>query len=144
MYKHILIPTDGSDRAQVSVAQGIELAIEIGAQITVVTVSEPFHASIVEPMRVRETLDAHDREADINATRVLDRASNAARAVGVNCSAVHVRHESVSTAIIEIAAQKGCDLIVMTSDRRHGMSAILHESKTVQVLKHCNIPVLVL
>jgi nucleotide-binding universal stress UspA family protein len=144
MYKHILIPTNGSDRAQAAIAQGVDLAKEIGAHTTVVTISEPFHPSIVEPMIMRKTLDAHDREADINAARILDRASDAARAVGVNCSTVHVLHESVYVAIIEIAEREGCDLIMMTLNRRRGMSAILHESKAAQVLKHCNIPVLVL
>lgn len=144
MYKHILVATDGSDQARDAFAQGVDLAKAIGAHITVVTVSEPFHASIVEPMRVSETLDAHDREAEINAARILDWASNAGKAVGVNCSAIHVRHESVYAAIIETAEQQGCDLILMTLNRRRGMAALLHESKAVQVLKHCDINLLVL
>lgn len=144
MYRHILIPTDGSDQAQFTVSKGIELAQEIGAQITVMTVSQPFCASFVEPMSVRDTLDSYDNRAEISAARILDRAKSAASAVGVNCSAVHERNLSVYTAIIEMAAQKGCDLIIMTLNERSGMSRLLHEDNTYQVLRHCKIPTLVL
>ena len=143
MYKHILVPTDGSDLAQAPVAKAVEIAKEIGALITVVTVSQPFHASIVEPMRVKDTLDTYDRHAEVTAAAVLGWASTASRAVGVNCSTVHVRHESVHVAVIEVAKQKGCDLIIMALNRHRGISAVLHESETVLVLKHCTISTLI-
>ncbi len=120
MYKHILIPADGSDQAQTTVAQGIELAKEIGAQITVATISQPFHASIVEPMRARNTMEDYDRKAEVNAAMVLDQANAAARAADVICNTIHVQHESVCAAIIAVAEQKRCDLIVMALNKRHG------------------------
>jgi nucleotide-binding universal stress UspA family protein len=144
MYKHILIPADGSDQAQTTVAQGIELAKEIGAQITVATISQPFHASIVEPMRARNTMEDYDRKAEVNAAMVLDQANAAARAADVICNTIHVQHESVCAAIIAVAEQKRCDLIVMALNKRHGIAAIMHESEAVQVLKHCKIPMLVI
>ena len=144
MYKHILVPAVGSDQAQATIAQGVELAKEIGAQITVATISQPFHPSIVEPMRVRDTVEDYERKAEVNAAMVLDQANAAARAVGVICNTIHVRHESVCAAIIEVAEQKRCDLIVMALHKRHGFTAIVHESEAVRVLKHCKIPVLVI
>ncbi len=144
MYKHILIPTDGSARTQAAVERGIEIAKESGAQITVITVSEPFHVLLVEPMPVRDTANLHDRQAEVKAAIVLDRVSAAASIVGVTCRTIHLQHDSVYTAIIETAEQRGCDLILMALRRGHGISTILHESKTIQVLKHCTIPVLVL
>jgi len=143
MYKHILVPTDGSDLAESTVAKAIEIAKEIGAQITVITVSHPFHASIIEPMRVKDTLDTYDRQAEDTATAILGRASAAARAIDVNCSTVHVRHESAHVAITEVANQNGCDLIIMALNRHRGISAVLHESETVLVLKHCTVPMLI-
>ncbi len=144
MYKHILVPTDGSDLAQATVAQAVDIAKEIGAHITVATISRPFHPSIVEPMRVRDTLDAFDRQAEISAAKILGSASTAAKVVGVNCNTVHVCHETAYAAIIEIAQQEGCDLIVMGLNRQHGLSAILHESDAALVMQHCAVPMLIL
>ncbi|KUM26318.1 hypothetical protein AU467_22515 [Mesorhizobium loti] len=144
MFRHILVPTDGSDQAQAAVVRAIEIAKEISAQITVLTVSEPFYASIVEPMRVTDTAEIHDRQAEVNAATVLGRAKVAASAANVNCSTIHLQHDSVYRAIIETADQRGCDLIVMTWPRRHTMLSHWHESKTVRVLKYCTVPVLVL
>lgn len=56
---------------------------------------------------------------------------------------VHVEHEHPYQAIIDTAELKGCDLIVMASHGRHGISAIVLGSETVKVLTHCKIPVLV-
>ena len=67
----------------------------------------------------------------------------AAQAAGVVCERVQVEHEHPYQAIIDTAESKGCDLIVMASHGRHGISAIVLGSETVKVLTHCKIPVLV-
>jgi len=64
-------------------------------------------------------------------------------AAGVACETVQVEHEHPYRAIIDTAASKGCDLIVMASHGRHGISAIVLGSETVKVLTHCKTPVLV-
>lgn len=143
-YKHVLVPTDGSGLAQATDAQATDIAKEIGAHITLATISRPFHPSIVEPMRVRDALDAYDRQAEISAAEILGSASAAAKVVGVNCNTVHVRHETAYAAIIGIAEQEGCNLIVMGLNRQHGLSAILHESGAVLIIKHCTVPMLIL
>ncbi|WP_137935504.1 universal stress protein [Mesorhizobium comanense] len=143
MFKHILIPTDGSSLAQGALAHAVEIAKEIGAKITVVAISDPFHASIVEPMRVKETLEAHDRLAESSAATILSRASAAAEAAGVTCNTVHVCAEPAHRAIVETAQKEGCDLIIMALNRHRGISAVLHESETVLVLKHCTVAMLI-
>ena len=55
MFKNILIATDGSDLAAKAVEQGILFAKEIGAKITAVTVTEPFHVLSVEPSQLEYT-----------------------------------------------------------------------------------------
>jgi nucleotide-binding universal stress UspA family protein len=65
------------------------------------------------------------------------------RSAGVACEAVHVEHEHPYRAIIDTAASKGCDLIVMASHGRHGITAIVLGSETVKALTHSKIPVLV-
>ena len=67
----------------------------------------------------------------------------AKQAAGFACEMIQVEHEDPYRAIIETADSKGCDLIVMASHGRRGISAIILGSETVKVLTHCKIPVLV-
>jgi len=66
-----------------------------------------------------------------------------AAAAGVNCDTVHVEHDHPYQAIIDMAARESCDLIVMASHGRRGVSAIMLGSETVKVLTHGAVPVLV-
>jgi nucleotide-binding universal stress UspA family protein len=56
---------------------------------------------------------------------------------------VQVEHDHPYLAIIDIAAKKSCDLIVMASHGRRGISAVVLGSETAKVLTHSSIPVLV-
>jgi nucleotide-binding universal stress UspA family protein len=67
----------------------------------------------------------------------------AVQAASVACETVQVEHEHPYRAIIDIADAKRCDLIVMSTHGRHGVSAIVIGSETVKVFTHCKIPVLV-
>jgi nucleotide-binding universal stress UspA family protein len=67
----------------------------------------------------------------------------AMQTAGVACETIQVEQEHPYQAIIDTADSKGCDLIVMASHGRHGLSAIILGSETVKVLTHCKIPVLV-
>ena len=78
-----------------------------------------------------------------HAGKTLGAVAQAAQVAGVPCETVHVEHEHPYQAIIDIAASKGCDLIVMASHGRHGISAIVLGSETVKVLTHSKIPILV-
>jgi nucleotide-binding universal stress UspA family protein len=77
------------------------------------------------------------------AEKYLHAAMETAAAAGVNCETMHVEHDQPYLAIIEAAAQRLCDLIVMASHGRRGISAILLGSETNKVLTHSTIPVLV-
>ena len=78
-----------------------------------------------------------------HAEETLSAVADAAQAAGVACEMIHVEHEHPYQAIIDTAESKGCDLIVMASHGRHGISAIVLGSETVKVLTHSKIPVLV-
>jgi nucleotide-binding universal stress UspA family protein len=69
--------------------------------------------------------------------------AHAAQAASVACEGVHVEHDHSKQRIIDAAASKGCDLIVMGSHGRHGISAIALGSETVNVLPHSKILVFV-
>lgn len=146
MYKNILIATDGSKLAHKAVDHGLELAKSIGAKVTAVIVEAPFNVFDVPASRtlqISREFEHHGQLAKEHATKVLDDVVSAAKRVGLNCDTVQIEHEQPYQAIIKTAADKGCDVIVMASHGRSGMTAVVLGSVTNKVLIHTAIPVLV-
>jgi nucleotide-binding universal stress UspA family protein len=143
MYKHILIPTDGSQLSQKAIDHGAKLAKALNAKITMLTVSEPFHIFALDPTMITVTPAEYKRRiADVTA-KYLKAAKDTAAAAGVTCDGVHVEHEHPYRAIIDTASKMGCDAIVMASHGRRGVSAMVLGSETVKVLTHSSTPVVV-
>jgi nucleotide-binding universal stress UspA family protein len=115
MFKNILIPTDGSDLAVKGVEQGILFAKEIGAKITAVMVTEPFHLVSVAPSQLEYTPIEYKKHAEAHAKKVLGTVSVAAKLADVACETLHVEHDHIYEAIIDAASARRCDLIVMAS-----------------------------
>jgi len=143
MYKHILIPTDGSELSKKAVDHGIGLAKALNAKVTAVTVSEPFHIFAVEPGMLTDTPDEYEKRIAALTGKYLKAAKDAATAASVPCDLVQVEHEHPYETIIDTARKRGCDAIVMASHGRRGVSAVVLGSETVKVLTHSNIPVVV-
>jgi nucleotide-binding universal stress UspA family protein len=143
MYTNILIPTDGSELAGKAVQDGIALAKRIGAKTTALTVLPPFHVLTTDTRMIEDTPAQYKLRMQAHAEKTLGAVAQAAEAAGLACEMVHVEHEHPYQAIIDTAESKGCDLIVMASHGRHGISAIVLGSETVKVLTHSKIPVLV-
>jgi len=143
MYKHILIPTDGSELSTKAVDHGLAFAKSIGAKITVLTTTEPFQVFSTDPKILSDTAPVYRKHALEFAAKVLDAAVKAAKATGVACETVHLEEGFPYEGIIKTANAKGCDLILMASHGRRGVSAIVLGSETVKVLTHSKIPVLV-
>src|SRR6516225_3698172 len=143
MYRHILIPTDGSELSKRAVQHGVDLAKSLGAQVTAMTVSTPFRIFAIEPAAVTGTPESYARRMAETAAKYLSAVKDAASAAPVTCDTVHVEHEHPYQAIIETAKKQGCDAIVMASHGRRGVSAIVLGSETLKVLTHSTIPVLV-
>jgi len=143
MYKNILIPTDGSDLAGKAILHGANLAKALGAKVSVLTVTAPYHIFTVETRMVENTPAEYGREVQVDAARLLAAAADTVEAAGVDCDTVRVEHEHIYKAIIDTARFKGCDLIVMASHGRRGISAAVLGSETIKVLTHSRIPVLV-
>ena len=120
------------------------LAKAINAKVTAVTVSPPFHTLAIEPSGVAAFgQDDYERNCEVVASKRLDRVRDAAAAAGIVCDVVHVESDHPYEAIIATAGKNGCDVIVMASHGRRGMSAVVLGSETVKVLTHSQIPVLV-
>jgi nucleotide-binding universal stress UspA family protein len=141
MYRHILIPTDGSELAEHGVAHGLALAKSLGAKASVIFVLEPL--SEMTGPHFLQALATYIELRKEQAKSVLDRAANAAKEAGVPCETLQVENGQPYQAIIAAAKDKGCDLIVMSSHGRSGLSMLLIGSVTNKVLTHAKTPVLV-
>jgi nucleotide-binding universal stress UspA family protein len=143
MYKHLLIPTDGSALATEAVDKGIAFANDIGAKVTVLTVTGPFHMFSLDPQQLTDTFAEYQRHAACHARRILAAAEQKAKALKVSCNTVEIEGTNPHEVIIATAAREGVDLIVMASHGRRGFSAVLLGSETLKVLTHSKTPVLV-
>jgi len=143
MYKHILIPTDGSELAAKAVHHGIDFAKSIGAKITALTTTEPFHVFSANPAMLTDTASVYHKHAEEFAVKTLEAVAKLARTAGVPCETIHLEEGLPYEGIIRVANAKNCDLILMASHGRRGVSAIVLGSETLKVLTHSKIPVLV-
>ncbi len=142
MYQRILVPTDGSAITEKAVTSALALAKLAGAQLQVLAVKEPFPYSALsetQPIAPQEFFDAQERIARARVQKVAD----AAAAAGVPCQAFTVEASHPWEAIVEQAKAGACDVIVMASHGRRGVSALLLGSETQKVLTHGTLPVLV-
>lgn len=142
MYTHILIATDGSEFANSAVPHGLELAKLIGAKVTALTVRPHLDDFVAEGVVVsvsEEEREAFAREVD----RHLDFVRSKAEEAGVELEALQVESGEPWKAIVETSKERDCDLIVMASHGRRGLSALIFGSETYDVLTHSDVPVLV-
>ncbi|MGI9520362.1 MAG: universal stress protein [Hyphomicrobiaceae bacterium] len=144
MYGHILLTTDGSDLANKAVQQGITLAAAIDARVTVLTAIQPLYS--VAPAEVMIALPEADymRGAQQHADQILEQAAAAAKVAGVACETRCEIQPEAWQAIIDCAVGEGCDLIVLGSHGRTGLSKLILGSQTQKVLSHTTIAVLVI
>jgi nucleotide-binding universal stress UspA family protein len=143
MFKHVLLATDGSELSDRAVENGVALARALGARITVLTSSRPYHVVAADPVMVTDTKESYLADAEAAARQVLKRVEDIARVAEVRCETIHVFNEHPYRAIIDAAQARDCDAILMASHGRRGVSALLLGSETQKVLTHCKIPVVV-
>jgi nucleotide-binding universal stress UspA family protein len=142
MFQRILVPTDGSDITAKAVDAAIRLAKSVNARLFTISVKEPFPYSAISEMQPTPPQEFFDAQERIAARRIQD-VREAAEAQGVTCEAHTVEALHPWEAIIEHAQRQDCDLLVMASHGRRGVTALLLGSETQKVLTHSKIPVLV-
>jgi nucleotide-binding universal stress UspA family protein len=143
MFKHILIPTDGSDLSNIAVVNGVRFAKEIGAQITGLTVTAPYHYMAVEAIQVSDTPQRYEEDVKLLAARNLSTLKATAEDAGVPLQLVHTSSDFPYEEIVKTAQEKGCDVIFLASHGRRGVRAVIMGSETTKVLTHTKIPVVV-
>jgi len=142
MFNRILVPTDGSEITGKAVDAAIGLAKSVGAKLYTLSVKEPFPYSAIsemQPTPPQEFFDAQERIAAVRVKTVRE----SAEGLGVTCEAHTVEALHPWEAIIDHARRHECDLIVMASHGRRGVTALLLGSETQKVLTHSKVPVLV-
>jgi nucleotide-binding universal stress UspA family protein len=147
MYKHILLPTDGSRLAAKGVKAGVKLAKSLGAQVTAVYVIPRYVPPIFPEAAVyvpEMTLEQYNRVMKTEAAKALGVVQAEARAAGVRCTTAMSTDHQPWQGILRVARSKKCDAIAMASHGRGGLGGLILGSETARVLAHSKIPVLVL
>lgn len=139
MFKHILVPTDGTPLSAKAVERGAQLAKAVGAELTIVTVNT-FTGAVEPPTIQAAEYKLHARQ---RAALYLAEAAQMAAAAGVPFEAVEVDNDEPYQGIIATAEARGCDVVVMASHGRRGAAAKLIGSETMKVVTHSTLPVLV-
>lgn len=146
MFKHILLPTDGTELSESAAKHAVEFAKSVGARITGLYVRQEYSPILateglgyIDPL----TVDQFEKSAENYARNCLAYIEKSAGEAGVSCDCTSVTGIHIYEAIIQAAEEKGCDLIWMASHGRRGITGLLVGSETAKVLAHSKIPVLV-
>lgn len=143
MFKHLLLPTDGSELSEVAIRLGIEFAKATKAKITGFYVIPEFHIFTYRTEMLEDTRERYANDCQVHAAQYLGVIERAAKEAGVPAETANAIHDHPYEAIIKAAQERGCDLIVMASHGRRGVQGVLLGSETQKVLTHSQIPVLV-
>ena len=143
MFTHILLPTDGSPLSASAIAQGVRLAKATGARVTGLYVKPQFHVFTYRTEMLEDTREQYAKDCDAHAVEYLAVVEKAAREAGVPFATASVSDDQPDEAILRIADERGCDVIVMASHGRRGVAGVLMGSVTQKVLTHGKVPVLV-
>ncbi len=145
MFKHIMIPTDGSELSDKAIEAAVAFAREVSARVTGFTAVPEY--KIPDQLQLMSkhaiSMPQHEENVRRQADAVLRKISERARTAGVACDIDFAQSDIPHAAIIKAAESHGCDLIFMASHGRSGISALIHGSETQGVLAHSKIPTLV-
>jgi nucleotide-binding universal stress UspA family protein len=145
MFKHILLPTDGSELSRKAVTRGVALAKSLGAKVTGLFAAPP-----ATPIIYRANLpvgyatpEQHQRMIEKTTAKTLEFVENAAKKAGLSFEGVHVTSDFPADEILKIADRKKCDLIVMATHGQGGLRGLFLGSVTQKVLNKAKLPVLI-
>lgn len=146
MFKHILVPTDGSELSKETARQAVRFAQSIGARITAYHAKPNLAAAYFygeEKAAAATSLSDIDQQIDREVQRNLNFIQDLCEQAGVPCESITTASNSPYEAIVDAAGESGADLIFMASHGRKGIRARILGSETLRTLTHSSIPVLV-
>jgi nucleotide-binding universal stress UspA family protein len=146
MYKHIMLPVDGSELSLKAVDEGLKLSKSTGARVTFLNVVPHFSLNVSAGLAsdaVKKLEKSREDEYKKAGVKIIAQLDAQAKADGIESDGVVSVGDYPYEEIISNAEEKGCDLIMMASHGRRGLDAVLMGSETAKVLTHTKIPVLV-
>ena len=146
MYKNILVPVDASELSERAMHASVQLAKQLGASITgfMAEPMQPMFVDIRPRARREDDTREHDAMTDAHASQVLKKFEALALAAGVSFTGFYDQVPRIDEAIIRVAEERGCDLIVMVTHGRGAFGEFLFGSHTKAVLAGSKLPLLVL
>lgn len=146
MFKHFLVPVDGSELSQHAVTASLALARQLGARITgfVVEPDDILPVTGRHPSVMLRELETSDAQAKAHAAELLAPFAEAAAAAGVPFDSHYLRTTSIDRAIVSVAEERQCDLIVMATHGRGVFGELVFGSHTKNVMSSTRVPLLVL
>lgn len=145
MFRHIFVPTDGSELSRATARRAISFAKETGARITAFYAKPEYpvayfgEGALIDPTTPEKFAELSEQQA----TEYLGEIEKWCKDAGVECSTESISSDVPYEAIIDAAEKSGADLIFMASHGRRGISGFLLGSETNKVLTHSKVPVLV-
>jgi nucleotide-binding universal stress UspA family protein len=143
MFKHLLVPTDGSALSEAAIRMAVGFAKAFDAKITGLHVIPEYHLLTYDTQMLTDTRAEYVEDAKNHAKRYVALIARAATEAGVLCDTTCVVSDHPYAVITQMAEDRHCDLIVMASHGRRGVQGLLIGSETQKVLTHSKIPVLV-
>ena len=145
MFRHILVPTDGSRLASKGVRAGVRLARALGARVTLLHVTPLYVPPYGDPLVPVPMISSreHRQACERTAKKVLAAAAREAQRAGVRCATRTVMDSHAWGAILRVARSRRCDAIAMSSHGRGALGGLILGSETQRVLAHSKVPVLV-
>ena len=145
MFKHILVPTDGSKLSLKALDMAAKMAASTDAKVSVLHVSSNYPTMIGGDGYMLMPITPKDWELSVakHAEHVREKIEKHAKLKAVALQFLNVTVDHPYVGIIDTANRKKCDVIVMASHGHSGLSALLLGSETTKVLTHCKLPVLV-
>jgi nucleotide-binding universal stress UspA family protein len=143
MFTRLLLPTDGSALSRRAAEFGIQLARQLGAGVFAFHAVEPFETVPYFTELLVFPRDQYEREANERALRYLDETRLLAEAAQVPWTGAYEYAHQPYEAIMRVAGEQRCDLVVMGTHGRSGIDKLLLGSQTHKLLLSTKVPVLV-
>jgi nucleotide-binding universal stress UspA family protein len=156
MYKNILLPTDGLGKCVFGTCHGVLLAKNLNAKVTAVCITDKLSPqeilkiydpemifSLSEGRKAKEAMTQAEGTRKEQADRALAVAEKMCVDNGVPCEKVHLAGKTPVDGILQAAADKGCDLIFISTHGNPGVMGTLFGTVATRILAHSKIPVLV-
>jgi nucleotide-binding universal stress UspA family protein len=145
MFKHLLVPIDGSDVTKKALKKVLDLAKKDSATITLAYVSDPMPPMVYSDSSLGYGFSQLDHKKACDAfAKSLFKKSLAVLGGGVTVRTQHIFSSSLAGGVLEAAKKAKADVIVMASHKRTGIKGILLGSQTNEVIVHSSLPVIVL